>query len=76
LCFNYTAGFSFVVDANDFGAELEGSACGGGREWFEEGHYPLAVEDAAGVEFGDTWDGGCALGGIEVNYFLGCMLEC
>jgi hypothetical protein len=43
LCFNYTARFSFIVDANDFGAELEGSACGGGREWFEEGHHPLAV---------------------------------
>jgi hypothetical protein len=60
LCFNYTARFSFVVDTDDFGAELEGAACGGGREWFEEGHYTLAVEDAAVVEFGDAWDGGCA----------------
>jgi hypothetical protein len=76
LCFNYTTGFSFIVDADDFGAELEGSACGGGREWFQEGHNSLAVEDAAGVEFGDARDGGCAMGGVEINYFLGCVLEC
>jgi hypothetical protein len=35
----------------------------------------LAVEDAAGIEFGDAGDGDGALGGIEVDYFLGCMLE-
>jgi hypothetical protein len=36
----------------------------------------LAVEDAAGVKFWDARDGGFGLGGVEVDYFLGCVFEC
>jgi hypothetical protein len=76
LVLNDAAGFAFVVYADDFIAEFEFSAGGGGREGLEESHEALAVEDAAGIELrhaGD-WDG--ALGGVEVDYFLGCVLEC
>jgi hypothetical protein len=67
---------AFVVDADDFVAELELAAGGGGREGLEEGDFALAVEDAAGVEFWDIGDGDGVLGGVEVDYFLGCVLEC
>jgi hypothetical protein len=36
----------------------------------------LAVEDAAGIEFGDAGDGGFGLRGVEVDYFLCRSFEC
>lgn len=70
------ARLALVVDADDFAAQLEGAAGGGGGEGLQEGHETLPVDDAAGVEFGDAGDGGAALRGVEVDYFLRGVLEC
>lgn len=67
---------ALVINANDLIAELELAAGGGSREGFEEGDFALAIEDAAGVEFGDAGDWGGILGGVEVDYFLSRELEC
>ena len=75
LVLNNGTSLALVVDTHDFVAELEFAAGGGGREGLQGGHASLAVEDAAGIEFGDAGDGDGTLGGVEINYFLGCMLE-
>jgi hypothetical protein len=76
LGFYHTACFAFIIDANYFGAELEGSSFGCWGEGFEEGDEALAVDYTTTVEFGNTGDGDGALGGVEVNYFLAGMFKC
>jgi hypothetical protein len=76
LCFYNSSCLSLVVYTENFGAQLEGLAGGRGGERLEKGDAALAVKDAAGVEFWDVGDGNCGLGGVEINYFLGCVLEC
>lgn len=52
-------------------------AAGAGRgERLQESHRALAVKDAFCVESGDAGDGDCALGGVEIDYFLGGGFEC
>lgn len=75
LSVNNGTSLSLVVNADDSVAELEVAACGGWWEGLKEGHGALAVEDALSVEFRDAWDRDCALGGVEVNHFLGSGLE-
>jgi hypothetical protein len=70
------AGLALVVDAQDFGAEFEGAALRGGGEGFEELEQALAVDDAAGVEFGDAGDRVRGLRRVEIDYFLRCLFEC
>jgi hypothetical protein len=69
------AGLALVVDAEDLGAELEFASLRGDGEGLEELDEALAVDDAFGVEFGDAGDGGCGLGGVEVDYFLAGAFE-
>ena len=76
LILNDGTGLALVIDADDFVVELEFSTGGGGRERLEKGYPALAIKDTAGVEFWDTGNGDCTLGGIEVDYFLCCVLEC
>jgi hypothetical protein len=76
LCLYNTASLAFIIDTNDFAADLECLAGGCRREGFQEGKEPLAVDDAARVEFGDARDGVGGLSGVEVDYFLGGLLEC
>lgn len=56
---------------------LEFRARGGGRDGFVEDHFTLAIEYAAGVEFGDARDVGAGGGlcGVEVDDFLGVVFE-
>lgn len=51
-----SAGLALVPNTDDFAPDLEVPALGGRGQGFEEGDGPLAIYDAAGVEFGDTWD--------------------
>jgi hypothetical protein len=66
---------ALVIDAEDLGADLELTAGAGGRKGLEELDAAFAVDDAFGVEFGDTGYLGGLLGGVEVDYFLGGPLE-
>ena len=70
------SGLALVVYAEHLGPQLEGLACGCGREWLQELELALAIDDTACVEFWDAGDGVGCLCGVEVDYFLGCAFEC
>ncbi len=75
LCFNYTACSALIVNTNDFRPELECPSFRCGWERLEEGHQTLAIHNPARVKLRNAWDGSCALGLVEVDYFLRCMFE-
>lgn len=75
LCFDNATGAALVVDTKDLCADLKVLALGGCGETLEELHLALAIDDAAGVEFGDTGDLDGLLSGVEVDYFILLALE-
>jgi hypothetical protein len=75
LGLNHCAGLAFIIDSNDLRPQLEFSSFGGGREWFQELDQALAVDDTSGVELGHTGDWIARLRSIEVDDFLGGLLE-
>ena len=70
------AGFAFVVDAYDCGLYLEDLALAGRRERLEELNGALPIDDAPGVELGNTRDGSRGGSGVEVYDFLVRVFEC
>lgn len=70
LRLNDGARLALVVHAHDLGAQLELAALAGDGQGLEKGHFALAVDDAAVVEFGDVGDGVCVFVAEEVDDFL------
>jgi hypothetical protein len=75
LLFYHTSGLSLIVDTDDLGAKLESTTCGCGGEGFEKFDKSLTVYYTGRVEFRDTWNGGRAFGGVEIDNFLRSLLE-
>jgi hypothetical protein len=67
---------ALIPDTDNLVAKLELAALRSGREGLQESDLALTIEDPARVELWDIWDSNGCLGGVEVDYFLGCAFEC
>ena len=75
LSFDHCARLAFVIDPKDLRPQLEFPAFRCRRKWFQELDQALSVDNALCIQLGHTGDWVARLSGVEVNDFLGSLLE-
>lgn len=75
LGLHHGARLALVINSKNLGPQLEFSALGRRRKWFQELDKSLPVDNTLCVEFGNAGDRVACLSSIEVNDFLCGLLE-